>query len=204
MKFHKNTINLFIRFKIYPVIAKLKGIKDVTIICNNCIGGILYKSFGLKFNSPFINLFINSEDFIKICLSLEDYINSDLVFIDTSENYPVAMLKDAKIHFMHYHSKEEAALKWEERKRRVNYSELFFIFVQRDDCTIDDLKTFNSLTYKNKIALTYKRYNQFENTQYIKGFEETKKVDVIQWNGYFLGKKAIDQFNFLNWFVKGL
>lgn len=36
--------------------------QNVTIIASNCIGGMVYHDLGLKFNSPFINLWITPKD----------------------------------------------------------------------------------------------------------------------------------------------
>lgn len=38
----------------------------VSIISDNCWGGITYHSLGLEFLSPFINLFLESEDYLRL------------------------------------------------------------------------------------------------------------------------------------------
>ena len=41
---------------------------SVTIISNNCIGGVLCHDFGLQFCSPFVNTNISMEHYLQICI----------------------------------------------------------------------------------------------------------------------------------------
>ena len=109
--------------------AKLKN-KDISLICSNCAGGIIYHWLGLKFNSPFINLYMTGEDYIKALENWQDFLNAKIVE-DTSadETYPVGIgYSDIKIHFMHYHTFEEAIEKWNRRKARVNSDNIAFMY----------------------------------------------------------------------------
>ena len=109
--------------------------KDFTLIARDCIGGILYHQLGLKFLSPTINLFFTPEDFNYFCLYLKDYIDGNLVkSIDDDIEYPVGLLapkkgckvnKILKVHFMHYESFDEAKAKWNERKSRINWDNIY-------------------------------------------------------------------------------
>lgn len=49
--------------------------KNFSIICNNCVGGILYHELGLKFMSPTINLFIEAGEYISFLKKMEYYLN---------------------------------------------------------------------------------------------------------------------------------
>ena len=111
--------------------------QDFTLIARDCIGGVLYHQLGLRFLSPTINLFFVPDDFNRFCLHLEDYINGELTeCLDHGESYPVgeltprdesSSLLPVKIHFMHYETYEEAAAKWNQRKERINWNNLFVI-----------------------------------------------------------------------------
>lgn len=103
-----------------------------SIISRHCWGGLLYNQLGLKFTSPFINLFLQDIDFNKLSKNFSYYMSQELVF-DREEyehnlkrNYPVGRLDDICIYFNHYTSFEEAKKKWDERKARINYDNLFF------------------------------------------------------------------------------
>lgn len=52
---------------------------DFSIICSNCIGGVLYHYAGRKFLSPTINLWIRQDDFIKMICDLKYYMKQDIV-----------------------------------------------------------------------------------------------------------------------------
>ena len=140
---------------------------DFTIISNNCWGGLVYQYFGLQYASPTIGLFMMDDDYIKFLENLDYYLSQTLVFISHEESkykerlqrettakdcYPIALLDDVEVHFMHYHSVEEAQKKWEYRKQRINKDRLLVKMSQRssDDLTI--LERFEQLPYKNKIC----------------------------------------------------
>ncbi len=62
---------------------------DFTIICNDCIGGCLYKDLKQRFNSPTINLYFSAEDYITLIYNLKDFVNGEIrEVVDKSEKYP--------------------------------------------------------------------------------------------------------------------
>ena len=111
--------------------------KDFTIICRDCVGGVLYHQLNSKFLSPTINLFFTLSDFNYFCLYLKDYIDAELMELKSDKyDYPVGILKPnsskkidkiLKVHFMHYKSFDEAYQKWEERKKRINWDNIYVI-----------------------------------------------------------------------------
>lgn len=44
--------------------------KVLFIIASNCNGGVVYSDLGVEFNSPFVNLFLKSGNFIKLIYDL--------------------------------------------------------------------------------------------------------------------------------------
>ena len=96
-----------IRLKNRAIISRAKRklqINDCTLISQNCIGGVLYHDLGLQFLSPTINAFIPEPDFVKFVLDLRHYMGQELV-MQWGEEYPLGMLDDITIHFMHYEKK---------------------------------------------------------------------------------------------------
>ena len=57
---------------------KLKN-KDFTLVTSNCTGGILYHWLGLKFRSPFINLYMSNEDYIKALENFELFLSTPMI-----------------------------------------------------------------------------------------------------------------------------
>ena len=131
-----------------------------SIICRHCWGGLLYHTLGLQFRSPFINMFIMEADFNKLAKNFNHYMQQELVFLKEghdpilNHNYPIVKLDDITIYFNHYTSFEEAKTKWEERKKRINYDNLFFeTTTEEKNLALE----FNSLQLPRKICFT--RFN---------------------------------------------
>ncbi len=173
-----------------------------SLISSNCNGGFILHDLGLKFNSPFINLWIKPKDFIKILSDFQNYMDTPLCFIkEDGIDYPVGMLKDAKIYFMHYDTEAEAEAKWNERKQRINYDNLFVLFNDRDGCTYDDMIAFEKMPFENKIIFTNKQYPDIKSSFYIRGFENQDSVgNCFDYVPKGLGKKYYDQFDYVSWF----
>lgn len=100
--------------------------KDFTIICNNCIGGVLLKDLKQRFNTPTIDLYFNAGDFVRFLQRLDYYLSEKITIsfhsnnLQTTTNYPVGNIKDIEIHFLHYDSIHEAEERWNIRKERIN------------------------------------------------------------------------------------
>lgn len=144
--------------------------EDFTIISNNCWGGTIYQSYGLKYNTPTVGLFFMAEDYIKFIYNIKEYLKYELDFIEFEESkkykitqellsYPVAKLKDIEIYFMHYKTKEEAKQKWERRCQRINWDKILFKFSNQNSCTKEHIKKFLELPEKNKICFVNKNYD---------------------------------------------
>lgn len=146
---------------------------DFSIISNNCWAGTtVYQPFGLKYNTPTIGLFIMDEDYIKFIWNLKWYLSQSPVFIPPQESkyydrisqkgtqpvkYPIATIGgDVELHFLHYHSENEALSKWLRRAKRVNYDRLLVKMSLRDNGYDKEtiLKRFCALPYKNKICFS--------------------------------------------------
>ena len=139
---------------------KLKN-TNPSIISSNCIGGIIYHDLGLKFNSPTINLTLPPEDFILFCENMDGFLNATPKEIQCDErNYPVGELTyhgaTIKLFFMHYKTFDEALTKWEERKQRIDFDNIFIIweFVSEYGPDTELLNRFLNLKYKNMVLIT--------------------------------------------------
>lgn len=105
--------------------------KDFTIISQNCIGGVLYHDLGMEFLSPTINTFIPEPGFVRMVLNLKHYMAQPLV-IRWGEEYPIGMLDDVEIHFMHYETCQEAKAAWDRRVKRINWDKILVLATDRD------------------------------------------------------------------------
>lgn len=100
---------------------------DFSLIVHTCVGGVIYHRLGLRFLSPTINLWLQIADYVKLCSNLEYYMEKNIEFVESDKKYPVGRIDDITIYFEHYHSEEEAREKWEDRKKRINYNNLYGI-----------------------------------------------------------------------------
>ena len=180
---------------------KLKN-KDFTLIASNCNGCLICHDLNVKFNSPFVNLYLEPRDFIKYIKNIEYYNKCEINFInDKNVDYPVGTLGDIKLYFVHYESEEEARCKWIERRKRINLENLFVLMTDRDGCTKEDLIEFDKLPYKNKIVFTHVPYDDIKSAVYITRFEKDNEVGMcFKFKNRFTGKKYYDDFNYVSWF----
>lgn len=175
----------------------------MSVIASNCNGALILHDLGVRFNSPFVNLWIKPRDFIKLLKDFDRYMEEELKeFVEKGIDYPIGQLDDVIVYFQHYESFKQAKEKWDERKNRIDKDNLFVIFTDRDGCTYEDLLEFDSLPY-NKVVFTNKLYPEIKSSFYIKGFEKNESVGHCF--EYMPGKKIkyYDQFDYVRWFNKG-
>lgn len=68
-------------------------------------------------------------------------------------------MDDVEIIFLHYHSEEEARKKWNRRKRRIHWDNLFFKMSEQNLCTREHLQQFDRLPTNNKFVFVSQDYN---------------------------------------------
>lgn len=73
--------------------AKLTNYEP-TLICSNCLGGFLYHWLGLRFMSPFINLYLTNDDFLLALENWNFFINCQIQEdLESDTSYPVGIVK---------------------------------------------------------------------------------------------------------------
>ena len=176
--------------------------KNFSLVASNCNGAAILHDLGLPFQSPFVNLWIKPQDFIKMLQSLEKYLEAELCFINEDGiSYPVAMLDDVKIYFQHYETEEDAREKWNKRKSRMDYDNLFVLFSDRDGCTEEDLIRFDNLPYIHKAVFVNRPYERIKSAVYIRGFENEDSVGIcMDYRKGFSYRKYYDDFDYVGWF----
>jgi uncharacterized protein (DUF1919 family) len=185
--------------------------ENFTIISSNCWGGSIYQILDREYLTPTVGLFLYAPCFVKFTSKLRYYLNQPLHFVETSKYckantirnkdgwYPIALLDDIEIHFLHYKNEEEASTKWYRRCVRINFDNLFFSMTDRDGCSEDHIRIFNELPYKNKICFTANDMRKkYACTVWLKKYagqpyvgvlttalngqrEVRKRFDIIQW-----------------------
>lgn len=82
----------FLRMALNAENKKRLSNRNFTILCNNCVGGVILHELGERFNSPTVNLFFGAEDYIKFLEKLDYYLSQTLVEVQSDKDYPVAKL----------------------------------------------------------------------------------------------------------------
>ena len=185
---------------------KRKKLKNLTptIISSNCNGEFMYYDMKLQFRSPTINLWFNMNDYVKFLENLHWYLNQPIQEVKNhNANCPIGLLADIEIQFTHYKTFEEAVRKWNERKERIDWDNLFIIAIDGDGCSYESLKKFDSLPYKNKVIFTHIPYPEIKSSYYIKGFEDKDGVGILLYfKKQFLIRRYLDDFDYVS-FLNG-
>ena len=156
--------------KIRKIISPIRKIglknRDFSIISNNCWGGYVYDTFGLKYNTPTIGLYIFSDDYIKFISNLRHYLSLDAKVLSIEDSKYKHILKnngkkimlgivdDIELVFVHYESAEEAVKKWNKRRTRVDYSNLLIKFNDQNLFNDQNFIEFNNMKCLNKLFFT--------------------------------------------------
>ena len=176
--------------------------KSVSIISNNCIGGILYHDLGLKFNSPTINTLIYGDEFIEFINNLKEYMNCELVYDETSKEYPIGVLssidkKTIHIHFLHNNTFEEAKSNWNRRKGRIDYNNLFIIYEHFNKFDNSIIEEFDKINY-NKVVFTHRKFNNIKSSKYIFACRKEKGFGTItKFKNKLSGKRNIYSYDII-------
>lgn len=161
-----------------------------TIISNNCWGAKVYRYFGLPYDTPTVGLYFFPDDYLRFVSNLKYYLSINLVFItcDKSKHkeilenkgqtsIPIGLLDDVEVIFLHYKSNEEAYEKWERRKLRVHYDNIFYKFCEMNGCTKSHLIEFDNLPLTNKLVFVTKDYGLKSQTIYKSGHCEGQIIN---------------------------
>ncbi len=131
----------------------------VSIFSLNCFGGLVSHLFGMPFRSPFVNMFSTEDSFIDFLeADPAQTLFSELQFIESRYepvqhfDYPVFRCDNLLLYMNHYPDILSAIAKWNERKKRINFDNLFVtMYTDRQDI----IERFARLPYKKKICFTY-------------------------------------------------
>lgn len=172
--------------------------KDFTILSQNCIGSIMYHDLGQQFRSPTINMLFTPSGFLKFVKNPEHYLNAELTFSDTVSTPPHGKIEDLEINFVHYKTVEDAYAKWEERKQRINWDNLFVICCD-EGLSYEEIKDFDNLPYKNKIIFLSKNMPEIKCGIWAKRFKDKTDARLLNFANP-LGKRYYQNYiDYVEW-----
>ena len=190
-----------IEWRLYMEIKRLRlKNKNATIISSNCNGTFIYYDMRLRFLSPTINLSFDMNDYVRFLENLRWYMEQPITpYPGDRFAYPCGMLGDIEIRFNHYKTFDEAIAKWEERKQRIDWDNLFILGIDGDNCTYESLRRFDALPYKNKVIFTHIPRPEIKSAFYIPGFENESGMGVaLNFKDQFLVRRYLDDFDYVS------
>lgn len=190
-----------IEWRIYKELKRLRlKNRDATIISSNCNGEFIYYDMKLPFLSPTINLSFDMNDYVRFLENLHWYMEQPITpYQDERFDYPCGMLGDIEIRFNHYKTFDEAVTKWEERKKRIKWDNLYVIAIDGDNCSEESLHRFDNLPYKHKVIFTHLPRPDIQSAYYLKGFEDQPGVGVLLYfKKQFFIRRYLDDFDYVS------
>lgn len=160
---------------------------NISIISNNCWGGIIYHTLALECLSPFKNLSVGCKEYIEILKNFHRYMSFELKFkkflLEPHSHimYPVMDLGGIEIHCNHDTDPDIAKEKWKRRVKKINCENLFYEMYTESH---EDADKFCSITGCNrKVCFVPFKGNSDEQVQLFKWhgqkeFYETVNVNV--------------------------
>lgn len=199
-----HTNNPIDRFRWWRRNIRLKKVRNkltnynFSIISNNCIGGMVTHDFLQPQLSPTVNLFILPDDFLRFLKKLRDNLLAEVIEVESGGGYPAGMVNGCKLNFLHYPTFELGKTAWVKRSKRVDFNNLLVVLVERDGCTYENLLEFDSLPFRNKIAIVHKSYPEIRSAVVVPGYEKNKDVGKItDWSSLF-GEREYDKIGWLS------
>ncbi len=174
------------------------NVKKVSVISQNCIGGVFYHDMGMEFLSPTINLFFYAEDFVRFVINLEEYLQKELK-IYWDETYPVGILGDIPIYFMHYTTCTEAKKKWEERMKKISLDNIVIIATDRNGFSEELFEQWKKISYPKVLFTSQKCFAKDPNSVYYPKYKKNGYVpDLIPKREFYKNNILIDRVNELS------
>lgn len=173
-----------------------------TVFASNCNGGVMTHDLGLQFRSPTVNLFIRPKEYVRFLDNLQHYLYEAQFVPGGGTDWPVGILDDIRVDFVHYQSFDEAVAKWNSRLERIDLDNAFYVMTERDGCTHGDLVAFDELPYRNKVVFVSKPMPDIASAFYDPSFPVTGgEVDVLSnYVSKLSGRRYLDAFDYVNFF----
>lgn len=182
----------------------------MTIISNNCSGAYEMRALNIApYTSPTVFLQILPTEFSKFCKNFREYMQYDLIeYRDFSKEHRDAMLKllgfiptfpcalcgDIAILFQHETSFSVAKQKWDRRRQRVDYDNVYFMFCVEFIAFKEEAQAFADLHLDNSVLFT-RGFDVHSETPHYR-YDEDVEYLLMQDNGKFVFEADFDRHKF--------
>ena len=134
-------------------------------------GGVVYQYYNIPYLSPTAGVYFFAEDYMRFVKNLRYYMSHEVRSITANEsahketlyklhqeNVPIGLIDDVEVVFLHYKTFEEAVEKWNRRKSRINWDNLYIKMSFQNECKDEYVYEFDRLPYRNKLFFVTKDY----------------------------------------------
>lgn len=191
---------------------------NFTIFANSCIGAQIYRDLGLRFDTPFVGSYMQPEDFVEFLKKPKYWMDQKIIEEKCAAICPVGLLGGKlRIYFRSDPSFDVAVEKWNSRKERINWENLFIMLnpLEQDFgrtkgffktmCEQSVIEDFLSLKYKNLIVISNKKNHIINNncvfTWQYRFYQYPPYVGIIS---TISGKRTFDRyFDVVHWLNTG-
>lgn len=203
IRFCKNKVLSKIRIFLSRIYALkiLKLTNDISIISNNCVGGLLYHDLGWKFLSPTVNCFFMADDYLKYLLNMPYYNSLEVsAEIDSSRGDTVLLkIDDIKLHFIHDTNPEKVISDWHRRSERINMDKIFVIASDKEGWNNDTMELFRLVPYKKCFFTVNEMWKSEPFSIYFRRYScEPEFPNVISSRGYYISQKIFKLMRSVN------
>ncbi len=191
---------------------------NFTIFANSCIGAQIYRDLGLRFDTPLVGSYMTPEDFYLFVKDIKYWVNQPIVEEKCNAICPVGLLGGKlRIFFRSDHSFEEAVNKWNYRKERIQWDNIFIMVnpleqdfgysenFKKTMCSKDTIRKFLDLKMNNLVVVTNRKNHILANnvvyTWQYRIYEYPPYVGIIS---TISGKRTFDRyFDVVHWLNTG-
>ncbi len=178
---------------------------NISILSDYCFAGLLYHNFGLRFNSPTINMYTENDNYIKFLSDVERYMKLPMEEVENivDEPYlgtyalPRGRVGDVEWKFNHDITFDTAAERWSRGIGRFNSHNFIAVMTIRSE---EMAYRFNELPIKYKMGFYWKELGldsvvclpQWENEKFRAkfGYNFSELVNAVAYEN--AGIRAID------------
>ena len=109
-------------------------------------------------------------------ISVEQSKYKDVLIKNNGQNVPIGLLGDVEIVFLHYCSATEAYVKWNRRKNRIHWDNIYYKFSQMNDCKEEHLIAFDKLETSRKFMFTSSYRPDLSSAIHMKCFQDKGQI----------------------------
>lgn len=148
---------------------------NLSIISQDCLGGVIYHDTGNQFLSPTINLWFSAQDFVKMAQNLVFYLGQELQIL--SDTPPVVgLLYDVKVNFAHYETGEAAKIAWDRRNSRLMLDKILIMCTDRFGFKDAEFEEFKKITYPKILVTGKQKWANHDFVVYLPQYENAKHI----------------------------